>query len=143
MAQRKQGLPMSEKQFAFWFFLLLTMFLSTRQVSLASPDNLDHIYTMPANGQDSSLIYQMIEQNFADPNVVLNPALIGGTNGIERGNETYQGIKQFWHNDLLGGFFAGISQAISNGLNQSFNGYLPGTIAALSSVVKSFFLTLT
>jgi len=130
---------MSAKLFAFLFFLLLAMLPSAAQAAPTSSVN-------GVNGgysYASSLINQMVEQNFADPNAAFGPAfaqLLNNTNGTGRSNETYQGISQFWHDDLLGIFFAGINQTISHWLNHFFSGYLPDIISSLSSVVKSFFL---
>jgi hypothetical protein len=92
--------------------------------------------------EDTSLINQMAEQNFADPDSVLSssfgqllvPNSTGGT------NETYQGIKRFWNDDLQSEFLPSANHILADWLNNSFIGYLSATISTLSSILKSFFL---
>ena len=124
---------MSQKLFLLLFALSIAMLSVSAQAITVNADNsTNNDYAYP-----TSLINQMVEQNLADPNVILGPAfaqILNNNHTVDSGNETYQGIKQFWNYDLLGSLLANIRQIISNWLNQLF-GFLPNIISGLSNAI--------
>ena len=92
---------MLQKFFSSLFLLLLaTMSISAQAAPVYATNSIN-----TGSAYSSSLINQMAEQNLGDPNTVFGPAfaqLLNDIGGVGQGNETYQGIKQFWNYDLIG-----------------------------------------
>ncbi len=98
--------------------------------------------TTPSSEPFSSLINQLVAQNFAEPSGAFGPAFNQILNSIDdqtSNNQTYDGLRQFWHVDILNSVTS-TGSFIANFINNLTSIYLPYLVGCLCAIVKSFFL---
>jgi hypothetical protein len=97
--------------------------------------------TTPGQAYDeptTNLIDQMAEQDTTEVVTNVNQLLQG--NDLGAPNDVYEGIKNFWNNDVVSDLFSNIGQLIGRWIDELINGWIADTVQFLTAFLRTFVL---
>lgn len=89
-------------------------------------------------GESAPLVFQAAEQG--QGNALQQAAYTSLNANLGAKNETYQGLHQWWKDDLVGNLFHNIGQLFGKWLNEFVNGWIADTAQYLTRFLKVFVL---
>jgi hypothetical protein len=92
----------------------------------------------PYQEPQTSLIQQMAEQDTTGVVTNVTNLLIGSNMG--QPNEVYDGIKNFWNNDVISNLFSNIGQLIGRWIDELINGWVADAVQFLTAFLRTFVL---